>query len=530
MSSSPSPSSIAARWREVRHLYPVYAALAKKFGLASPPYSNVEKLSEGSETEVIAKVQAWLAELDARIEPHQFRQILQGSDVVDSEQKLQALVRRHLGKPGRSETDRDKLNFLLTEYFVVSAPPSFHARDATFEDVAAVLEPVIGECSVVPQSLQAVLELISEAGRCQSLEELNASDVLRGGRELKAAAGETYFGATALTVFTFFNYSLRKVFAPLFEKELLAIDAGLSQLEAGGVRQVDCTAAGLSAEEPTAALRSWVAAARDTVVGEYALDASARQAQLLRQAVETALAPPSGLSKSDLRRILVLETAVQQLNSDQKRIREELQKVRKLIGAAMAEKQRPAASSNVTAAAAVLSSNTGTPPADQKGVKPALPSVSVPSSSPSSALLEQEFSKELQEYRERLSRAVAGVSSKAETQIRLEQTTLPLTAGEIEAFQAGSDEAAALIRSAAAARTLIIERVEQAKTSPNIDVAPALKLGRSVLAQLQRMGGKQGARSETLVSAGKLLWAALQHAEAAYRRAHPASDENGRAG
>src|SRR5688572_20697440 len=76
-------SSIAAQWRAARRLYPIYAALAKQFALGSPPFESLSTLGD-SESEVLHRVETWLAEMDERIQAHQFRQILQSSFLATS--------------------------------------------------------------------------------------------------------------------------------------------------------------------------------------------------------------------------------------------------------------------------------------------------------------------------------------------------------------------------------------------------------------------------------------------------------------
>ena len=141
MSSLVSNASVAAQWRAVRRLYPIYTALAERFGLGTPPYENLQLSAGESESAVIARVETWLGEMDERIQPHQFRQMLQSSGFANAEDKLHALVLRHLAKPGRGEADRDKLDFLLTQYLAIGTPPSFHGRDLSLEDVALRSRP-----------------------------------------------------------------------------------------------------------------------------------------------------------------------------------------------------------------------------------------------------------------------------------------------------------------------------------------------------------------------------------------------------
>src|SRR5512142_2354409 len=108
--------STIAQWREIRRVYPIYAAIAKEFGYEDPPYASLDNLPGPSETLVIGAVQSWLAEMDERFEPHQFRSVLERPELARSEDILRGLIQRHLRKQNRSNADRDKLHYLLTQY------------------------------------------------------------------------------------------------------------------------------------------------------------------------------------------------------------------------------------------------------------------------------------------------------------------------------------------------------------------------------------------------------------------------------
>ena len=149
MSSTAAKShhTTTTHWNSARRLYPIYVALAIQFELGSPPFKSLDGIKEISEPEVIERVEEWLAEMDERIQVHQFRELLQTSGMAAKEDKLQSLIERHLHKENKSESDRDKVDFLLTQYFAICAPPSFHDREVSLEDVADVLEPILGESS-----------------------------------------------------------------------------------------------------------------------------------------------------------------------------------------------------------------------------------------------------------------------------------------------------------------------------------------------------------------------------------------------
>ena len=112
-----TPPSIATQWASIRALYPIYATLANKFDLGTPPCSSVEEMAEQSEHEVITRVRLWFSKMDECIQPHQFRQMLQATGIAYAEDQLKALVHRHVDNSARSNMERDKLDFLLTQYF-----------------------------------------------------------------------------------------------------------------------------------------------------------------------------------------------------------------------------------------------------------------------------------------------------------------------------------------------------------------------------------------------------------------------------
>ena len=69
-------AGIVAQWAAIRRVCPIYKAVAEQFGLGAPPYPRLDDLTGESEAKIVRDVQAWLGEMDDRIEPHQFRQIL----------------------------------------------------------------------------------------------------------------------------------------------------------------------------------------------------------------------------------------------------------------------------------------------------------------------------------------------------------------------------------------------------------------------------------------------------------------------
>src|SRR6266545_3009717 len=103
--------AIAAEWRTARRLYPIFLGVAQRYGLEIKPCKDLESPIDRSEPEVLAGIRQWLAHCDEWIQIHQLRQFLQTS-LLSNEASLRALISRYLGKEARTDTDRDKLDFL----------------------------------------------------------------------------------------------------------------------------------------------------------------------------------------------------------------------------------------------------------------------------------------------------------------------------------------------------------------------------------------------------------------------------------
>src|SRR5437588_10406511 len=180
-------SEVAGNWRAIRRLLPVYAHLAEQFHLADPPVKEVREL-RGNDQAAIDAVAKWMDMVDDNTEAHHFRQVLQSSTLDSPEDKLAALIHRFRATMDDART-RDKLDFCLTQYLAVCAPPLLYQVEPSLEDVGHVLQPVLGEQAAEnPAWLQPLEELIQELRGCQSLKQLEGKRIIEGGRQLKSLA------------------------------------------------------------------------------------------------------------------------------------------------------------------------------------------------------------------------------------------------------------------------------------------------------------------------------------------------------
>ncbi len=546
--------SAVGHWRALQRVYPIYKAVAEQFGLTPPPYESLDKTGDLSEAKVIEAAEKWLSEMDERIESYQFRATLERPDIVNSEEKLRGLVQRYLYKDNRSIADRDKLQYLLTQYAWVCAPPSFRARLTRMNELAEVLEPVLSECTEQPPaSLQPLTGLVELMPRCGTFEDLEASVVIPG-REIKAQLGEGWSSLPALLAVTHFNYSLRCTYARLLAEEVRTSQERLAQLQARQITTVDCTALGLSASEPVDILRECLIDLSGTAPADYAVvNARSEQVRALRSTIEAALRgeatpepPPQGKSSAGV------EGYFERLVSEFREVKAELEELRRLIqdrSAAYALPQFPVDSAVMAAAekAWAAMEEAGAIPCDKPPsappqetppvpasapepepgpaaipakaapAPPAAPSTVAPATAdqPAPSRAKPDFSFEVKRCITALRRVLEPNRKQASVGVKVGAATVVLSQGELEAVYADS-AAAGLAQRGLTARILLLNSIEKAKRGePGDTSGRLLEFARNTLTELQDVQTQSGASApEVLANTARQLRIVLQHAEA----------------
>jgi hypothetical protein len=246
-----SESPRQAQWKEARSVFPIYLALAKQLEFEIPFSQAKRNLPEKPDLDIFGQVHEWLDSMDLRVQVHQLRHLLQMTTLNASETGLRALIQRHLRKPKKSNVDRDKIDFLLVQYFALCAPAKIYHKQIEPADVAQVMQPVLGDVDPDPLAWCAPLEEMIEALRAfRSLREILKTDFILQGRKVKETAGGMFYDPAALVAFIRFNFLLRRTLIELMHADLIAIRAGLAQLQSAGARIIDCHHVGLSATEP----------------------------------------------------------------------------------------------------------------------------------------------------------------------------------------------------------------------------------------------------------------------------------------
>lgn len=269
-------------------LLPIYLALVKEF-VIDVPACPVEPGTASLAPDSAPELQDWFQQVDSHIHVHQLRQFLQTTTLAN-EAVLRDLLTHHLGKATKSSSDRDKIDFLLVQYFSLCAPSGLEDADVDLDYVAQVLEPALGpQEPKLPLWLNSLETLLQSATKCRRLSELLHSGVLEQGRKLKTQSGDRFFDPSAMAAFARFSFMMRRVFFRLMHDDLNAILDGLRELEKRGIHTLDCRRAQFSADEPTTRLRMICQSWKVMFHAEYSSGQPLRMLVDLRAAVDDAL-------------------------------------------------------------------------------------------------------------------------------------------------------------------------------------------------------------------------------------------------
>jgi hypothetical protein len=289
MNPSTPVQDLAAQWKSACRLYPIYYELAREFAIDVKPCADLEAGIDTPGKEAIEQAKTWLEEIDQHVQVHQLRQFLQTSSQVNPEGLLN-LVRHFLAKTTKSDTMRDKIDFLLVQYFSQLAPSGVSDAEVDLAYVAQSLEPLFGEVELKPPVwLNALDRVLEGARRCRSLDELLHGGVLEQGRKAKGLAGDLFYLPVALVAFTRFGYLMRRTFFRLMLGDLNTILEGLTELEDKGVVTIDCRRAQFSAQEPIVRLRVICQSWKVMFQAEYSSGSPLRMLVDLRASVDQAL-------------------------------------------------------------------------------------------------------------------------------------------------------------------------------------------------------------------------------------------------
>jgi hypothetical protein len=473
-----SDSTRQAQWEETRSVFPIYLALAKHLQIEIPFPQNKRVLQEKVELELFSKVHTWLDSMDQQVLVHQLRHLLQMTTLNASESGLRALIMRHLRKPAKSTTDRDKVDFLMVQYFALCAPAKIYHKQIELPDVAQVMKPVLGEVDTAPLSWCEPLEkMIVSLRSFKSLRDILKTNFIEQGRKVKETAGGMFYDPSAMLAFVRFNFLLRRTLIELMHSDLIFIRSGINHLESAGAKLLDCHTYGLSSSEPIARVRQLADEWKQPFQKEYT-------ERSVSQAFEKLLA----------------------LRADVDRAMEKTGgKPTELI----ASKSAPDKILNAPATSAAWSGTSG---------RTSEKAEALPSGKTEASLPELDFETCMEQIWEQLI-SVPPSRGRSMTTVRLGTVRLLMSSWEVAAFVSEDGPAAEDLRRAVVARALVTTGLERAKETGNATgLDRVLPIARVEVSRLQERVevAKQAKDTEAAVNLGistKRLLSALDEAE-----------------
>lgn len=290
---------VAAQWSSCRRLYPLYLELALRAGLQER-CPELESPTDRDDPAAMARVGDWFRSMDERTGASDLRLLLQ-TTASGTEENLRALIAHFLAKPQKAASDRDKVDFLLVQYFAACAPHSMHNADLGLEEVSFVMEPVVGEAvPLEPAWLAPLGQALAELNECHSLRHLLERRILERVRELKNSSGQMYFGSAAMLAFTRFNFHMRRAFFRLLRADLDFIRHGLRELELRGIDALDGGSTQFSDREPLGRVREKCNRWKQPFRAAYSAGHTFEELVAIRTAVQQALATAHVASAEDV--------------------------------------------------------------------------------------------------------------------------------------------------------------------------------------------------------------------------------------
>jgi len=474
----PKPeSSKQALWEELRSVFPIYLALAKHLQFEIPFAQNKRVLPDKADPQLHTQVQSWLDTMDQQVQVHQLRHLLQMTTLNASESGLRALIMRHLRKPSKSNMDRDKIDFLLVQYFALCAPAKIYHKQIELSDVAQVMKPVLGDADCSPLSWCEPLEKMIQALRTfRGLRDILKTNFIEQGRKVKEGAGGMFYDPSAMLGFVRFNFLLRRTLIELMHADLIYIRAGINHLENAGAKTVDCQTFGLSSVEPIAKVRQVADEWKQPFQREY-------NERTVNQAFDKLLS----------------------LRADVERT------VERVLGKPIENTQAKLVSESVPASHI---QSGGSTPAKRVAEKT--------SSAAGSESLGNEAAMDFESCMEKVwEQLISAPPSRGRsmTTVRMGAARLLMSSWEVAAFVSEDGSSAEDLRRAVVARALVSSAIEQAKESGNATVLDrVLPVARAEVSRLQERVevAKQAKDTEAAVNLGistKRLLSSLEEAE-----------------
>lgn len=310
--------------RHAQIVYPIYKQLSTRFHLGLPLCEELESSPIQEQDEgALLQVERWFRHTDTQIEVHHLRELL--SEITLAGEAMHALLAWHLGKEPKDKSDRDKIDFLLVQYLAECLPSNVPAQKLSFEQVAGLLRPVVGE-TIAPTHLPALEDCIRDLERCLTLGDFVECSILERGQALKAIAQKGPFDRTKLVAFTHFSFLLRLGSIRALQEDLRALEEDLKELEKRGVKEIVGISAAPSEKQSIGQVRKLCDKWKHYFAGKYTQNQWFTDVIRLRSAVKQALHRSTSEPEDRSMQAFVTKTSKQetQLQSEVERYKHEI--------------------------------------------------------------------------------------------------------------------------------------------------------------------------------------------------------------
>lgn len=234
--------------QDLRRIVPVMQATLAELLRSSALPANLEaienflwtarKLEQHGEADVIQQLlgqaeagiqslRQWLALGDLAISPYILRTYLERHPLEPAAQE--AWIRYFVEKTPHADSDRDKLDYLVTSHFSLVRDSEVLPRFETPAELSAAMKALLArpaapelEASVqiMLHELESLLALVQDY---QDFDQLIAARIVERARALKTNLGETFYHPDVLSVVVRFNVSFRRHFEKLFRQQTAAV-------------------------------------------------------------------------------------------------------------------------------------------------------------------------------------------------------------------------------------------------------------------------------------------------------------------
>ena len=177
--------------------------------------------------DALQEIGQWLTVTDFGISAFILRTYLEKKPLP--EESLAAILRYYLAKNPHAHNDRDKLDYLMLEYFDGKLTLTDEPNPKILLDIEDLLEPLVPQYALpepsqlIEKSLEALYDLRALLASFNDFDKLIHSKLVERSRAIKIFLAESFYHPSVLPRIVHFNLEFRKKFDALLEAQLAKV-------------------------------------------------------------------------------------------------------------------------------------------------------------------------------------------------------------------------------------------------------------------------------------------------------------------